>query len=212
MRVGRSRKIPTAGSFEDEAADDYAHSRWMRRIQQRTTRRALELLQDQRIGGKLTGGERRDAVVLDLGCGNGFSSGVLQDHAGWRVIGLDGSMDMLSAKEAWLDAIHADMRYLPLRPGSISFLISISAMNFISEDLVDATLVERAYKRLSKDLSRVVSSKGRMVVEFYPKDEVELTVICNAFGTSRISRDAFLVIDKPGTRKEQKYLIIGRKE
>ncbi|MHA1794108.1 MAG: methyltransferase domain-containing protein [Promethearchaeota archaeon] len=211
MRKKRSFKVPTIHSFFGEKAEEYGTSRWMARIQEKTTRRALQLLQDERIGGLVPEKEKQARLILDLGCGNGYSTRVIIEENYFNVVGIDLSFDMLSNSDQSIDypKIQADMRYLPIRKSTFDILLSISAINFMSQEILDTKRIFNLYKALALEIKRVLKSYGgKAVIEFYPKDEQELAIISRAFGKTVAGWIAYLVIDGKGTRKEQKFLIV----
>jgi SAM-dependent methyltransferase len=202
----RSPKVPTPDSFVAGQAEEYQGARWMARLQNATTCRALDLMEDDRIGGKIHDQDLVGGAVLDLGCGNGFSTEMIMAKGFRLVVGVDISADMLALRHLANPVIQADMARLPFRDGAFSFLLSISAMNFLSQDIEDVAITRRIYDAFAKQVHALLVPGGRGVVEFYPKSPAELDTITHAFG-SRSGFQGFLVIDKPGTRKEQKYLI-----
>src|SRR5271157_2478397 len=109
MSHRRSPKVPTKDSFFNEGAEEYKGARWMARIQAATTTRAMELLVDDRIGGDIEEQEKHCNLVLDLGCGNGFSTEVIMDHGFFFVVGIDVSQDMLALRHLDNPVILADM-------------------------------------------------------------------------------------------------------
>nr|MDO8109195.1 class I SAM-dependent methyltransferase [Candidatus Sigynarchaeota archaeon] len=209
MSKKRSSKVPTQDSFRGENAADYTSARWMERIQKASTRRALDLLVDERIGGAIDDDDTRDGIVLDAGCGNGFSTEMILERGFKVVVGIDISPDMLALRHLPNPVILADMGRLPFRNGTFFVVISISAMNFLSQELDDPTKARMIYDRFAKQLNEIMVPGGRGVIEFYPKTPSELEIITKTFG-SRAGFQGFLVIDKPGTRKEQKFLIFRK--
>lgn len=207
MSRRRSPKVPTRDSFFNEGAEEYKEARWMARIQAATTTRAMELLVDDRIGGNIEEQDKHSSLVLDLGCGNGFSTEVIINHSFFFVVGLDVSQDMLALRHLDNPVILADMSSLPFRDGTFSIVISISAMNFLSQTIDNDITVKKVYNRLAKQLHNILKPNGRGIIEFYPKSRAELDIITTSFG-SRAGFHGFLVIDKPGTRKEQKFLCV----
>ncbi len=209
MSRKRSPKVPTKDSFVSDGAEAYQGARWMARIQHATTRRALELLIDERVGGEIQREAMATGAVLDIGCGNGFSTEVAMASGFPVVVGVELSGDMLALRHLPNPVIQADMARLPFRDGTFAFVISISAMNFLSQDIEDVTLTRKIYDAFARQVHALLTPGGRGVVEFYPKSPTELDAITRAFG-SRSGFQGFLVIDKPGTRKEQKFLIFRR--
>ncbi|MFX0101783.1 MAG: class I SAM-dependent methyltransferase [Candidatus Hodarchaeota archaeon] len=207
MSFRKSSKVPTKESFSGENAEEYSEARWMERIQKATTRRALELLEDPKIGGSIPSRERSSGLILDLGCGNGFSSEILHENGYINIVGLEVSLDMLELNYLPFSIVLSDMKYLPFRKNKFSFVVSISAMNFISQEVTDLKSIIRIYNSFSSDLYKILDENGRLVIEFYPKNSDELEIITKAFGKAKSGFSSFLVIDKPKTKKSQNYLI-----
>ena len=202
----RSRKVPTLDSFYGEAAKEYATAKWMRRIQRKTTKRVLELIQEARIGGSLPKSSK-NGIILDIGCGNGFSAEAFVEAGFPRIIGVDVSRDMLELCVIDFPIVEAHMVYLPFRDNTFEAIISISAMNFLTQHVIDERITKQLYNKFAHAIKNILIDGGRGVIEFYPKDEEELAIIGKSFGKSNTGFNAFLVIDKPNTRKEQKFLI-----
>ena len=192
-----------------EKAEFYAKSKWMERNQMNTTRRALQLLEDSRIGGGLEKAPE-NSLILDLGCGSGFSTYILET-SGFHTIGLDNSFDMLLNN---LEKTAPDKRNLvcgliealPFRKNTFDIMISISAFNFILENVMPHDKKKRLLK-VTDTLFQVLTSKGRSVIEFYPKKEdipLYLESLNRFVGG--------MVIDNPNLRKEQKFLILRVKQ
>lgn len=211
LNVGTGQKgRPTLEDFRGSRVKDY-HVRWMRRNQHKTTRRAEALLHDARLPPVE---ETPDAMMLDLGCGTGFSSEELA--AGGRpVVGMDLSKDMLAEMPVALrrqlrGVVQADLRRLPFRARAFPRAVSISTLNFVAEGFPDAAAVARAYDGVFRDLYRVVTWNGRAVVEYYPRDEREKGASTRAAKAAGFT--GFLVIDHPGLRKERTFLLLEKKE
>jgi 18S rRNA (guanine1575-N7)-methyltransferase len=205
----RGRKVPTQDAFVDENARGYHDARWMARIQATTTRRALALLEDERMGKPLSADDRRAGIVLDAGCGNGFSTAVILDDGFSVVVGVELSADMLALRDLDNPVVQADMARLPFRQEVVSVLVSISAMTFLSQQVDELDRTKQIYDSFARQLAGLIKPGGRGVIEFYPKSREELDIISGAFG-SKSGFSGFLVVDKPGTRKEQKFLVFRR--
>jgi ubiquinone/menaquinone biosynthesis C-methylase UbiE len=188
-----------------EEADLYAKSKWMARNQMKSTKRALELLEDARIGGKLRKPSESN-VILDLGCGSGFSTYIIEEN-GFKTIGLDNSFDMLIQNKEKTTPYTRNLvcgliEALPFRRHIFNHMISISAFNFILEN-VNETQKRKKLQEVSEKLSKLLVVDGRCVIEFYPKKEdihIYLESLKNFIGG--------MVIDNPNQRKEQKFLIL----
>ncbi|GAB4322270.1 MAG: hypothetical protein Kow0069_26900 [Promethearchaeota archaeon] len=177
----------------------------MRREQRRTTARVLELFADPHL-------ERprpieAGSLVLDAGCGSGFSLEVLE-ATGATCVGLDRSTDMLRlAKRTSPDRhlVRADLSALPLRTGAFSHVASVSTLNFIAENATSQRLIEEAYLRAYFELARVLRPGGAVVAEYYPRDEREMEASSRAATLAGLR--GFHVIDGRGTRKQQTFLV-----
>ncbi len=123
-------KRPTVDAYYGMEAEDYGKSQWMARNQSRTTAQALQYILGEQLGEPLKM-DPAEHLVLDIGCGTGYSSHEIADQ-GFRPIGVDRSRDMLHQFVDPQDfaLIEADMRSLPLRPKLFDMIISISAFNF----------------------------------------------------------------------------------
>ena len=134
----RKNKLPEfPNSYVGEKSYEYNNSKWMERNQKKTTLLCLKYLFDKKLDnlGKKDVLEKKSYLVLDIGCGTGFSSETLI-ASGLKVIGIDILFDMLikaKSKIPYLEKgsnlflILADMKYLPIRSNSINHIISISA-------------------------------------------------------------------------------------
>ena len=209
----------TKDFYYKEEAEIYSNSKWMAKNQIETSQRVLQLLEDERIGGLLDD-DLENFILLDLGCGSGFSSLIFLDYDA-RLIGVDLSFDMLShnlehqIKIEQLDnkkqikkiLINASINALPLRNNTIKHIISISAFNFILDDAKSKPQQRKIMDSITQRLNKILKSEGRVVIEFYPKKE-NLDIYMNSL---KKYFNGSLVIDNPGLRKEKKYLIL-RKE
>nr|MDO8117571.1 class I SAM-dependent methyltransferase [Candidatus Sigynarchaeota archaeon] len=148
--MGRRTKVPTIDSFSGDGAKEYTTARWMARIQKTTTRRALELMNDGRIGGPVDRTTTRGWLCLDLGCGNGYSTDVLHEAGFTGTVGLDVSEEMLLARDATGPVVLGDIQHLPFRPSSFNCILSISALNFISQDVQAENDVRKIYKDVAR--------------------------------------------------------------
>ncbi len=198
---------------------DYDSSIWMERNQKKTTLLCLRYLYDKRLD-KL---EKPDLLkdepffILDLGCGTGFSTEILLER-GFRVVGVDVLHDMISKVKTKknhlknqnnLELILADINYIPLRSASINNIISISAYNFITyraESIRDKT---RIVKNTAKYLYKLLKPDGRIIIEFYPKNNNELEMFTSSFTTNGFN--GFVVKQNPNQKSGQTFLLLKKK-
>ncbi|TFG17006.1 MAG: class I SAM-dependent methyltransferase [Promethearchaeota archaeon] len=192
-----------------EKADFYAKSKWMERNQIKSTARALALLEDSRMGGELSKSSEH-LLVLDLGCGTGFSSHIIES-AGFHMIGLDNSFDMLEKhieKSApnKRNLVCGMIEALPFRKNTFNVMISISAFNFILDKKLQIDK-KRVLNEVANLIYEILEPNGRVVIEFYPK-KVDIPLYME---TLKQYFEGGLIIDNPNQRKEQKFLILRQK-
>jgi SAM-dependent methyltransferase len=191
-----------------ERAEFYAESKWMARNQMKSTRRALELLEDPRIGGKMKKIPEH-TLLIDLGCGSGFSTHVMELER-YKIIGLDNSFDMLEQNLEMTAPYKRNLvcgliEALPFRKDTVDIVVSISAFNFILENIAQREK-RKKLRDVSNSLSKILSVKGRCVIEFYPKkNDIPLYL------DSLKNFEGGMIIDNPNQRKEQKFLILQKK-
>ena len=188
----RKNQLPIfPDDYIEHKAEEYDNLKWMERNQKRTTSLCIEYLFDNRLnandGNGINMGE--SPLFLDLGCGTGFSSEILIQK-GFRVIGIDILNDMLiKAREKKrifkiykeLELILGDINHLPIRVNSIDHIISISSYNFVIYDMDNYGEKVKLLNDTGKYLHQLLKHNGRVVIEFYPKDDQELKMFNNSF-------------------------------
>ena len=205
-------------SYIDKNADEYDNQKWMERNQRRTTILSVQYLFDEKLDnlGEINILKKRPYLILDLGCGTGFSSSILIE-CGFRVIGVDILPDMLNkAKEKKknlnnyknLDLILADINYLPLKENSIDQAISISAYNFIIHDKQELNEKRKAVNNTSRYLYKILKKNGRIIIEFYPKDDKELNLFIDSFINNDFN--GFVIKKSPLQKSGQTFLLLKK--
>ena len=200
-------------------AVEYDSSKWMERNQKRYSIKAIQYLLDKKLDDR--GDCRIDMgaspLILDLGCGTGFSSEILIEN-GFRVIAIDILWDMLSkAREKKNnfednkkpDHILADINYLPIKPNTVDHILSISSYNFITYGMEKFGEKVKLINDTAKYLHKILKNKGRIIIEFYPKDEMELQMFNKSFINNGFS--GFMVKQNPKQKSGQTYLLLKKK-
>ncbi len=176
--------------YDEREAGRYAGSRAMRRAQRGLTLRALELSLFP-----------LDAVLLDAGCGNGFSMQVLKEVGYPRTKGVDASPAMVAqARARGFDAVEGDLRLLPFSNASFDGIISISALQWLKGGDVS---------RAAREFHRVLRDGGSAVAQFYPKSEEEMMAFARAFNKAGFT--VRVVVDNPrNARKRRVFLLLDK--
>jgi SAM-dependent methyltransferase len=102
---------------------------------------------------------KRPATILDVGCGDGFATGVAaQRNPGHRFAGLDWSaISLTAARQRGIAVLRAglDAPRLPIRPGSVDVVV----MSEVIEHLVDTdSAIEAAHRVLKPGGSLLLST------------------------------------------------------
>ncbi len=217
----RKNQLPIfPDDYIEDNAEGYDSSKWMERNQKRTTSLSIEYLFDEKLNGNNGTGIKREEpfLILDLGCGTGYSSEVLI-QVGFRVVAIDILCDMLSkAREKKkiskdlksLELILADINSLPIRVNSIDHIISISSYNFITYGMEKFGEKVKLVNDTGKYLNNILKQNGRVVIEFYPEDDNELKMFNKSFINNGF--EGFMVKNKPSQKSGQTFLLLKKKK
>ena len=215
-KKSRTPKFPD--SYLGKEAEDYDSSNWMERNQKKTAVSCVQYLFDEKFknfGGKDV--QRNfPYLILDLGCGTGFSSEVLIEN-GFRVIGVDMLIDMLSkaiqkkkdfSSSSIFELILADINYLPFRINSIDHIVSISAYNFILHEKRELREKRKTLSNTARNLSEILKKNGRIIIEFYPESDRELDLFTQSFKYNEFN--GFCVKNNPDQKSGQTFLLLEK--
>ena len=183
--------------FKGERLVDYATSKSMMRIQEKITFRALEILDLQ----------KKDALILDAGCGPGFTT-IILNELGYRAVGLDLISEFLYFYEIkYLNPINADMSHSPFRSNSYDAIISISALQWVYRSIKNPKM-EQKLRSLAKSFSKILKNNSKVVIQFYPKSYKLMQKVGKIFSTEGNFNGKF-IIDNPDIPKKRKvYLLL----
>jgi SAM-dependent methyltransferase len=214
----KTKKPKFPDSYLGVKAEEYDQSRWMERNQKRTTLSCIQYFYDEHLDDLNTSNFLKDNeyLVLDLGCGTGFSSEILSAN-GFRVVGVDILKDMIYKTRVKkkidkdfqkIEFAVADINFLPFRIDSIDHIFSISAYNFIIKDMVNPKEKVILLAKTAKKINEILKTKGRIIIEFYPNDEKEL----NLFKTSFTNNDfkGFMIKQNPNQKSGQTFLLLKK--
>ena len=186
--------------FRGEILKQYANSKSMRRIQERITIRALELL-DLR---------KKDALILDAGSGPGFAAMFLRE-IGYRTVALDIISEFLNYYDIKdLNPIIADMCFTPFKSNTFDAIVSISALQWVYKDINDKTM-QYLINNLFKTFFLILKPKSKVIIQFYPKNQ---EIMENIGGIIKKNTDfsGNFIIDNPNSQKKRKIYLLLNKE
>jgi len=216
----RKNQLPIfPDDYIEDKAEEYDSSNWMERNQRRTTSLSIQYLFDEKLNGNNGTGIKmgKSYLILDLGCGTGYSSEILI-HNGFRVVGIDILYDMISkAREKkkisqdfkTLELILADINFLPIRVNSVDHIISISSYNFITHKMENFGEKVKLLNDTGKYVNSILKQDGRVVIEFYPKDDNELKMFNKSFINNGFK--GYMIKSNPNQKSGQTFLLLKKK-
>lgn len=186
--------------FRGEILSQYANSKSMMKIQEKITTRALGLL-DLR---------KKDALILDAGCGPGFAAMFLKEK-GYRTVALDIISEFLNYYNIKdLNPIIADMCFNPFKSNTFDAILSISALQWIFRDLKNNQM-HFLLNNLSKSFFQILKPNSRVVIQFYPKNNDIMEKIGRII-TKNTDFTGNFIIDNPNSQKKRKIYLLLNKE
>jgi len=215
----RKNQLPQfPNDYLNEKAEEYDSSKWMERNQKKSTLLSIQYLFDENLNDQEDNGiEIGDSfLILDLGCGTGFSSEILIEN-GFKVIGIDILPDMiLKAREKKkalkekknLELILADINQLPIKTNIIDHIISISSYNFITFGKENYDERVKLLGETAKYLNKILKKRGRIIIEFYPKNDHELDIFNKSFINNGF--EGFMVKNNPMQKSGQTFLLLKK--
>ncbi|MFX1418418.1 MAG: class I SAM-dependent methyltransferase [Promethearchaeota archaeon] len=185
--------------FKGETLSHYSTSKSMIRIQERITKRALELLNLK----------KKDALILDAGSGPGFAAMYLREQ-GYKTVTLDVITEFLNYYDINdLNPINADMCFPPFKPNIFDAIISISALQWVYRKSNDK-LMQAQLTYLAKSFYIILKPNTKVVFQFYPKSKEVLDGISRIFLNVTKFSGTF-IIDNPNSAKKRKVFLVLEK-
>jgi 18S rRNA (guanine1575-N7)-methyltransferase len=150
-----------------------------------------------------------NSFILDIGCGSGLSGEILDDH-GHTWVGMDISASMLAValdRDTTGDLLLADMgQGIPFRPGTFDAAVSVSAVQWLCNAESSDVSPQGRLSRFFDGLYAAVRRGGKCVLQFYPKNEQQRTMITGA--AVKAGFGAGLLEDDPDTKNKKVYLVL----
>ena len=203
FEVKRKRPEDTYGGvfdyFNYNEISRYAESKSLMNIQEKITIRALELLDFS----------KKNATILDLGCGPGFT-GLYLNEIGYRIVSVDLLLDFLlyyDIKE--LNPLQGDISFLAFRSQVFDAIISISALQWLCVNF-DEKKTSDLIRKLAQDTYNVLKPHSKAIFQFYPKNNTIMQEVGSLFIETTQFSGGF-IIDNPDSSKKRKiYLILEK--
>lgn len=155
------------------------------------------------------------SLILDIGCGSGLSGEILSSippsQGGPHIwVGMDISASMLDIalqRDVEGDLLLADIgQGVPFRPGSFDAAISISAIQWLCNAESSEVSAQGRLSRFFNGLYASLRRGGRAVCQFYPKNEVQRSMISSA--AIKAGFGAGILEDDPETKNSKLYLVL----
>jgi 18S rRNA (guanine1575-N7)-methyltransferase len=199
-RGARPERTAAAEAFYDPAeASKYEDSARMGKTQRHLAERALHLLDLRQPG----------AMLLDLGCGTGFSGAPLE-RAGHAWIGLDVSEYMLKAARApsrRRDLLCADIGApLWLRKRVFDGAVSISAVQWLCHATKAGHDPAKRVRQFFRGLKAVLVPEARAVLQIYPEHESDMMLLRDKAVEAGFTGS--LIIDYPRSERSKKLFLV----
>ena len=186
--------------FKGDILRAYANSKNIMRIQEKITIRALELLDLK----------KKEALILDAGCGAGFTA-IYLNEIGFQSVALDIIGNFLHYYNiSSLNPVNADMCFTPFKPDTFDAIISISALQWVFRDINDKNM-HFLLKNLSKSFFHILKPNSRVIFQFYPKNKVLMESIGKIIADNTEFTGNF-IIDNPNHPKKRKIFLILDKQ
>jgi SAM-dependent methyltransferase len=185
--------------FRGDTLVNYAYSKNINKIQEKITKRLLELLEHKNT----------DKLILDAGCGPGFASFYLR-HIGYKVVSLDLIANFLIIYDmSAINPVNGDMCYLPFKPNVFDAIVSISALQWIYRGKNDKLGKQRMIA-LVKSFHRVLKEKGKIIIQFYPKSKSLLEEIGKTFVNYSSLEGGYVVDNQSNPKKRRVFLKLSK--
>ena len=185
--------------YSQKRVNEYAQSKALMRIQERITKRALEIAKIE-----------PPARILDLGMGCGFASTHMFLNK-FQIVGIDLNLLFLSYYEIQhLNPIQSDMRDIGFRERSFDLILSISAIQWVLAEKNENNRLKHL-KMIADQCNLILNPKGKIIFQFYPKSDTSMHEIGKIFNSTGQFNGNF-IIDNPDNPKKRKIFLYLEKK
>ena len=186
--------------YNASEAKKYNESSRMNNIQVEITSRCLEMMDLPKD---------HPSYLLDIGCGSGISSEIIQNN-GHYWVGCDISRDMLEIanerENESGDLVCHDMGLgLPFRPGSFDGVISVSAIQWLCYSNSNDQDPKLRLNRFFGSLYAVMRRHAKAILQFYPETAEQALLISQC--ASKVGFAGGIVVDYPNSSKAKKFYL-----
>ncbi len=186
--------------YTEQTILQYATSKSMKKIQEKITLRALEILDHT----------KKNYIILDAGSGPGFTSIFLKTLGYKNVVALDLISDFLKIFDLKdVNPILADMCFLPFRSHIFDAVISISALQWIYRDINNKSMDLKLINMINS-FYNALKPKCKAVIQFYPKNKTIMENMRKII-VKNTDFDGNFIIDNPNNPKKRKIFLLLKK-
>ncbi len=186
--------------FKGETLVNYARSKSLMRIQEKIIIRALDILDFK----------KNNSLILDAGCGPGFTSMYLKE-IGHNVVALDIISEFLHFYNIRdVNPILCDMCFPPFKANIFDAIISISALQWIFRD-INSNNMRLKLLNLAEYFYTILKPNSKIIFQFYPKNKDIMEFIGKIFNTIENLNGNF-IIDNPYNPKKRKIFLLLEKD
>lgn len=219
MLMSRKWTLPKfPNSYIGKNSKEYNNSTWMERNQKKTTISCIKYLYDEKLDqiGEHDSLPEETSLILDMGCGTGFSSEILVSQ-GFKVVAVDILQDMIyNAKQKKgmyeeyesIELVLADINYLPFRNSVFKLTLSVSAYNFIIHGLKNFKEQKNRVHNTARRIHDILKRNGRIVIEFYPANDQELELFSSSFTKNGFA--GYFIKQRENQQTGQTYLLLKK--
>ncbi len=184
--------------YDNYQIGKYARSKSLMKIQEKMTRRALEISQVE-----------PPAMTLDLGVGCGFSTMALM-LMGYRAVGIDLNFAFLNYyHDLNINPVLGDMTAEMFRPHAFDLLVSISAVQWLFV-LGDPEKTEKNLGKFARMCNNALKINGKLVIQFYPKSDEQMHKLGHKFKELDTFHGGFIVDNPQSPKKRKIYLTLTK--